>query len=282
MESNQIKAISGVQAVLEAERPGKDVVIIAGIHGNETCGMRAFDEILPTLTIDAGRVTFILGNPKAIELGVRFVDVNLNRLFKSDELITDTQKSSYEYARSRELMPLLAQADLVLDIHSSGTVGSTPFAICDRQRVTETRGLPFSVLSYGWDVLEPGGTDDFVTGSGGYGVCIECGFHEDAEAVERACTSIYAFLNMAGAIQYVPDSTTVTAQQEIEVLHIHKTNSDFTPSKFFGDFEPVSSGVVLGIDGEEEVIAPFDGVVIFVRTRQSPDEEAFILGRTSS
>ena len=282
MESNQIKAIWGVQAVLEGTMPGKDVVIIAGIHGNETCGMRAFDEILPTLTIDAGRVTFIFGNPRAIELGVRFVDVNLNRLFKSDELIPDAQKSSYEYARSRELMPLLAQADLVLDIHSSGTVGSTPFAICDRQRVTETRDLPFSVLSYGWDTLEPGGTDDFVTGSGGYGVCIECGFHDDAEAVERARTSIYAFLNMAGAIQSVPDSTAVTAQQEIEVLHIHKTNCNFTPNKFFGDFEPVSSGMVLGIDGEEEVIAPFDGVVIFVRTRQSSNEEAFILGRISS
>lgn len=279
MTTENIKKIPGVQMVLEGPLPGRDVLIIAGIHGNEPCGMRAFDEILPTLTIDAGRATFVLGNPKAIELGVRYVDQNLNRLFKPDAMLSDAQKLSYEYARSRELMPLLAEADMVLDIHSSGTVDSTPFAICDRTRIAETCALPFSLLSYGWDVLEPGGTDDFVTGNGGYGVCIECGYHDDVEAVARARTSIYAFLNLAGAIQHVPDCTTVSAQHEIEVLHIHKTNCNFVPNKFFSDFEPVSSGMVIGTDGEDEVKAPFDGVVIFVRSRQSSGEEAFILGR---
>lgn len=282
MQTEQIRALPGVQAVLEGTVPGKDVVIIAGIHGNEPCGMRAFDEILPTLAIDAGRVTFMLGNPKAIERGVRFIDANLNRLFKPDELIPDTQKSSYEYARSRELMPLLAQADFVLDIHSSGTVGSTPFAICDRQRVSETRILPFPILSYGWDTLEPGGTDDFVTGRGGFGVCVECGYHEDAEAVVRAQASIFAFLAMSGALQLSSESDSGVAQQEIEVLRIHKTATNFTPSRFFSDFEKVSSGMLLGRDGEEEITAPFDGVVIFVRTRLAPGEEAFILGRIVS
>jgi len=282
MQTEQIRALPGVQAVLEGIRSGNDVVIIAGVHGNETCGIRAFEEILPTLAIDAGRVTFVLGNPKAIERGVRFIDANLNRLFKSDESISDTQKSSYEYARSRELMPLLAQADFVLDVHSSGTVGSTPFAICDKRRVTETRDLPFPILSYGWDTLEPGGTDDFVTGRGGYGVCVECGYHDDAEAIVRARVSMYAFLALSGAIQNPPGGGQGYAQQEIEVLHIHKTATNFTPTRFFSDFERVSSGLLLGRDGEAEITAPFDGVVVFVRTRQAPGEEAFIFGRIAS
>lgn len=279
MTTEEIRAIPGVQAVLEGTEPGKDIVIVAGIHGNETCGIRAFEQVLPSLSIECGRVTFVLGNLKAIESGMRFVEQNLNRLFKADELLTDAQKSSYEYARSRELLPLLVIADAVLDIHSSGTVGSTPFAICDRSRISDTDFLPFSIVSYGWDALEPGGTDDFVTSQGGVGFCIECGYHEDPEAVGRAVDSIYAFLGIFGAASEVPTVQLPASRRHIEVTRIHKTRENFVSLRHFADFEAVTKGMVIGTDGTEDIAVPSDGVVIFVRERMNPGEEAFIFGR---
>jgi succinylglutamate desuccinylase len=57
--------------IKKAKKPGKTLAIFAGIHGNESVGVRAFDTLLPKLTIEAGTVYFVYGNPKAIKQGVQ-------------------------------------------------------------------------------------------------------------------------------------------------------------------------------------------------------------------
>jgi succinylglutamate desuccinylase len=63
-------------------------VISAGIHGDETAPIELLGALLARL--EAGLVPLgapllvILGNPEAIRRGVRFVDTNLNRLFRPD------------------------------------------------------------------------------------------------------------------------------------------------------------------------------------------------------
>ncbi len=59
---------------------GPTSIILAGVHGNEVCGVEALEEILPNLEIEKGTVLFGYGNPRAIELSQRFVDVNLNKI----------------------------------------------------------------------------------------------------------------------------------------------------------------------------------------------------------
>lgn len=279
MNTESIRAIPGVLAVLEGAKPGAEVVIVAGVHGNEPCGAVAMQSVIPQVEIKKGRVTFVLGNLKALDSGVRFVEQNLNRLFRPDEGLSDAQRNSYEYRRSRELMPLFKQADYLLDIHSSGTRDTTPFVICDRNGVELASRLPFPLISYGWDVLEPGGTDDFVTASGGVGICIECGHHDDPLAAGRAKESILKLLEIAGLIDVTSNPEATQLQKHVEVMTIHKTKTDFTPARYFYDFEPVQSGMPLGTDGSEEIVAPYDAVVIFSRKRENPNEEAFILGR---
>lgn len=278
MTTDSIRAVSGVIDVFEGARPGNDLVVIAGVHGNETCGIEAVRQLLPTLTIDAGRVTFLLGNPRAAEAGVRFVEQNLNRLFRPDSELSDTQKASYEYRRSRELMPLLESADAVLDIHSSGTKDTQPFVICDRTVTYETaRSLDFRIISYGWETIEPGGTNDFVLQNGKIGIGIECGYHEDPDAVGLALEAINRFLARMGAV-HAPVADKAGEQRVIRASGIHKTVTDFSPVRIFADFEPVDEGVIIGTDGNAPVLMPHDGVVIFVRNRTGSGEEACIYG----
>ena len=63
----------------------ESVIVSAGIHGNETAPIEVLnalvDELLEGQWQLACPVLLILGNPLAIDLGKRFMHVNLNRLF---------------------------------------------------------------------------------------------------------------------------------------------------------------------------------------------------------
>ncbi len=63
----------------------KDIVLSSAIHGNETAPIEICAQFIQQIILGefalAERVLFIFGNPAAINLGERFVEENLNRLF---------------------------------------------------------------------------------------------------------------------------------------------------------------------------------------------------------
>lgn len=64
---------------------GKDIVLSSAIHGNETAPIEICDRLIKRIIAGAlkikQRVLFIFGNPASINIGERFVEENLNRLF---------------------------------------------------------------------------------------------------------------------------------------------------------------------------------------------------------
>jgi len=63
----------------------KTMVLSAGIHGNETAPIELLSRIISDLFAEhlklAVRVLFVLGNPKAIRQGVRYLENDMNRMF---------------------------------------------------------------------------------------------------------------------------------------------------------------------------------------------------------
>ncbi|WP_110667361.1 succinylglutamate desuccinylase [Salinicola halophilus] len=103
----------------------RPVVISAGIHGNETAPIELVGELLAAL--EAGRLTLgapllmILGNVPAIRAGTRFIETNLNRLFRRD-----LDARGDEPDRARELMQAVddfvaahQEHPLHLDLHTA-------------------------------------------------------------------------------------------------------------------------------------------------------------------
>src|SRR3989344_287896 len=86
-------------------KPGNTLVVLAGIHGNEICGVKAFDSMINNLTIESGKVYFIYANLEAIKQNKRFIDYNLNRLFKRK--IPKEAFGSLEAKTAKEIMPYL-------------------------------------------------------------------------------------------------------------------------------------------------------------------------------
>ncbi|WP_440875410.1 succinylglutamate desuccinylase [Thalassotalea sp. PLHSN55] len=63
----------------------KDIVLSSAVHGNETAPIEICQDLIQQIILGqlmlTERVLFLFGNPEAINIGQRFVEENLNRLF---------------------------------------------------------------------------------------------------------------------------------------------------------------------------------------------------------
>ena len=106
--------------------PIKRVAIVGGTHGNELTGIylvKKFDRAPQSI----GRSTFetiaLLANPKASEIGRRYVDIDLNRCFRQQDL-QNPRLSTYEAQRAKEIYHIFTskttpQQNLIIDLHST-------------------------------------------------------------------------------------------------------------------------------------------------------------------
>ncbi|MDQ3014847.1 MAG: succinylglutamate desuccinylase/aspartoacylase family protein [bacterium] len=268
--------VEGIYTV-SGDLPGKTVTVMGGVHGDEPCGIVAIKSLISTFKPQQGKIHFIIANLRAIEQNKRETEMNLNRAFRPSELLNPGQENSYERLRALELMPYLDESEALLDIHSSMTVGSIPFIICEPHSFDIASRLPFTIISNGWDVIHPGGTDYYINKKGGKGICIECGYHLDEIAPTIAKNSILIFLDLMGLTNgAMPDQT--LGQKKIYAHYVYHSKESFRLAKKFGDFEEISQVTLIGTDDNTQVVAHEDGVVIFARERPGPDE-AFVLAR---
>lgn len=267
-------------SIITGPMPGPASMVLVGVHGNETCGIEALQSILPNLVLQKGKVFFGYGNPQAIAAGKRFVGANLNRMYKNDSLFSAEEKMSYEYGRAQFLKTYFDQVDALLDVHASFTPESQPFAICEQNSRGIVEYLPVNRVVAGFNEIEPGGTDYYMNTRGKVGICVECGYLGDPKAVEVAQASILNFLKARGHL-----TNDIVPQEQVHIrmdrLYITKT-AQFTLAKDFADFESVSQGQRIGIDGAEEVLAEKDGIILLARNRNQIGDEAFLFGAKES
>jgi len=261
---------------VKGRESGPASMILAGVHGNEKCGVKALQNLLPSLQITRGTVFIGYGNPLAIERGVRFLDSNLNRMFKPSELLSEKDRASYEYDRAKFLKTYLARSGALLDVHASLAPNSRPFVICESNAQGIVEYLPADLVVSGCDQVEPGGADYYMNSIGKIGICIECGYAAAAQSIRTAAESILSFLQARGHIE---NRQIARKQSYIKVRGIYITKTDsFILSKPFADFEEISAGQLIGIDGEEEVRAERDSLIFFARNRGRAGDEAFLVG----
>jgi len=260
---------------IDSGRPGKTVAVFGGVHGNERVGIDAVRDAAAHMKLQRGIAYFVEANPRAIAQNVRFVEKNLNRCF-----LADNAGTSYEDGRARELMELLKGCDALLDIHASNSRSAVPFIICDgAEALPLARTLDFGIVTDGWDALEPGATDGYMHGLGKLSLGIECGSVFDGDAqTHRASSSIVRFLAYLDLIDAGPFPATL-GQKHIHMFSCHIADVDFSPSREFADFEPIRKGDLIGTDGGRNIYAPEDSLAVFVRRRENPGQEAFLLGR---
>lgn len=256
--------------------PGPTSVILAGVHGDERCGVEAFAILLPSLRIERGTVIFVYGNPRAIEKNVRETEQNLNRMFKPDTFLSKKEKASYEYGRAQVLKTYLDRADVLLDVHSSATPGSTPFLIAEGNARPITEKLPIDLVVSGFDDTQPGGTDYYMNKEGKIGICAECGDLNDPASTNSAVQIILSFLSVVG---HMEGKVTTQAQTRLRVSHLYYARTEsFVLTREYSDFEKLSPNTSIGIDGDKTVCTDQECFILFAENSTEIGKEVFLLG----
>lgn len=255
-------------------KPGKSIVILAGVHGNETCGIKAFDKMIPELKIQSGKVIFIYANLEAIKQNKRFIDKNLNRCFFKQQPIEIAE--SLEGKTAKEIMPYLDSADLILDLHASFIKGSIHFVICDEKQLCNTKIFDSEIVTYNWDSFEAGSTDYYMNLQNKPAFCFECGYLNNEKSTKIARNAINNFLIFSGNIK--GKLFTKENQRYIKIKLLYKNKEDtFKKVKNFKDFEKFNKNTIIGYVGEKPILAEKNDIILFLKNADKLNEECFLI-----
>lgn len=285
--------------------PGPALIVLGAVHGNETCGAHAIARVIDALhqgriRLRRGRLTLLpVANPLAFAQGTREGERNLNRRF-----VPRAQPQDYEDRLTRQLAPLLAAHDALLDLHSFHTPGA-PFAMVGPldndgprepfaragEEMALARALGVDQVVQGWLQVydraaqargqapddEGIGTNEYMRSQGGYAVTIECGQHQDPAAVAVAERAIHGALAQLGLADVpAPPASTGPAARLKDVV-LRESEGDRL-ARDWRSFDPVRAGqpVAWRADGRP-VPAPFDGCVLFPFPEAGVGRELFYL-----
>ena len=297
--------------VFTAPQTGPHLIVLGAVHGNEICGSLAIRRILDEidagkLRIQRGRVTFVpIANPLAWALQKREGERNLNRCLQP----TDTPLQ-YEDHVANWLCPLLAQHEVLLDLHSFHTPGQ-PFVMLGPDNndgpleafsyATEERALAHCLgigrFVDGWlDTYASGvarrgdsnpaygvGTTEYMRSVGGYGLTVECGQHDDPAAVEVAERCIRATLGHLGISDRVPleSITDVEHVRMRDVVDKRFDNDTFVRN--WESFDRLKKGEPIGIHADGSVaLADRDGYILFPNPGARRGKEWYYVAETIS
>ena len=266
---------------------GKRLLVLGAVHGNETAGTQGIWRVLSELDAGAlsvvrGSVTFVpITNPLAYERQQRNGDRNLNR-----NLSPTDAPLEFEDHIANWLCPLMAQHDVLLDLHSFQAIGK-PFVMVGPENNTGPLE-PFSqakeeealALRLGIDRFVDGwlstyargvasrrerlgatmtrqqlldadprygvGTTEYMRSTGGYALTLECGQHDDPAGPDVAYRAILNTLAHLGLI----DQADPQPAAAIEALRIYevidKTHIDDAFCRAWSSFDPLKAGDLIG------------------------------------
>ncbi|HEY1057554.1 MAG TPA: succinylglutamate desuccinylase/aspartoacylase family protein [Limnobacter sp.] len=279
----QFKSVS-----FTALKPGPKLIVLGAVHGNEVSGTRAILRMIREFErgdrlLLAGQVTFVpVTNPLAYNRQQRNGDRNLNR-----NLTPTTTPADFEDHVANWLCPLLAQHEVLLDIHSFQK-GDQPFALFGpadnggplqpfrHARAERDLALRLGVSRFvdGWletyangvanrvayikahglsgqglntDPRYGMGTTECMRASGGYAVTLECGQHDDPQGPAVAYTAIENTLVHLGLIAGQVPQPVRDYQHLTLVEVIDKRHADDQFCRSWSSFDRISKGELIGL-----------------------------------
>ncbi len=281
--------------LIRGKNPGPCIGIMAVIHGDEPAGLAGLSflrEYYSQHQLETGQLYLIMGNIKAQARNSRCVEDDINRIMLPDDdpTLCNINKKSADYLRSREIMPILAKLDFLLDLHNT-TRPSPPFSVTlggNSRQQSLAANLPVAYAASGFEKGITGTTIDWVNSHGGIGITVECGYQRDPEIGETAIACSKYFLGNIGISNFAPYTGKPAPKVEVITHELINEKSTFDYVRDFHNFDPVQPGELIARDAAKEYYAPDlkNLVIIFpvsVKTiREGSNTSAYFLGQIVS
>lgn len=238
----------------DSGKPGLTVCISGGVHGNETCGVKAITRLEAKLLSEekllSGRVLTLIANQEAIRLKKRFVDFDLNRAFGNPNAI------GHEFNLAKNIIPHLQGIDYLLDLHST-SAPTKPFCagILTKDHLEVFKMTGIDIYTHGWE-LHRGYSMliDEVNRVGGIGVIAECGETDDEitnYVAYQTAINLLENLNLFSTSEFQLNTKNHTI---LKIKHIVKAKSDnFFFVRDFKNLEQVNKNEVIAYDEQESI-----------------------------
>jgi predicted deacylase len=273
----------------DSGKQGPHVLITTAVHGNEPCGVIAADWFFkqaerPTL----GKLSIAIMNVKAYLAfdpknanRTRWVDEDFNRLWGPGVLQDSSRKKSYEFLRANEVLPIVADADLLLDIHSmqKPCVPLMMAGMIDKGReLAKSVGMNMSTITdsghaEGMRMRDFGEFSD--PKSKKNSLLVECGQHWEQSSADIAIETLIRFVKHSGIMKsdfgndYLNNSKNKEQMRFFKVgIGILIKTSEFVFAKDWQGFDHLSKGTLIGHDGKEPIIAPYEPTVLIMPTKR--------------
>lgn len=273
--------------VFDSGISGPKLLILGAVHGNEIAGPNAIFKIIDDIqsykiNLKSGRITVVpICNLKAYEKNVRQIDENLNRVIKYHE-----NPVTYEQHLANELAPVIAENDILLDLHSTHSKGDMPFVFCDyptpeNLKMIDALGVDYVLL--GWPQIYAGTEiSDYSTERWAHdcqkgGITLECGYHKEPEATDVAYEAIINIMKQYDMIEgQMPQAHPKTAIRLTE--YIVKTKKGRLCQSYKHLDAVVQGQKIAEYEDGEILIAPQDGYILLPNANADIGAEWYYLG----
>lgn len=302
-----IQGTERIRWSVQGDQEGPVMVVFAGIHGNETAGVHAIDSVASGL-IDSkvdlnGTVYAVTGNMRALELGVRYVDTDLNRLWengfdRSQYSTSGTADHTVEYKESLEIKRAVewildkhrekASRFIFVDLHTTSSE-SCAFILINDTLANRQLARKFPVPQIlGFEENIRGTLLSYINNIGHLSLGFEAGAHTNEASIERS----KAFLRLALhwlEIRRLSDDEINLYEHQLDIhpdvpdsyyeVSYHKIVDD--PTKFemkrgFQNFDRIKKGMPLAKENGELIEAPVSGR-IFMPLYQKKGHDGFLI-----
>lgn len=274
----------------KGKKPGKHLLILGGVHGNEVCGQRALSALKDeldsgSLHIEKGTLTIVpYANPWACASFKRYMEKNLNRVIGHHK-----NPEAYEERLGKQIAGLIDTADVLVDMHSISSHCPAPFVFNDfpspeNDKLCQVVGGHFIVKNWHEMFSEHpehdfNSTQLYAEKSGIPGCLIECGQHDDDSAIDVAARAARNAMKLYGLIPGEPVIPEFKGDIIARKAFIKEAEGRMTSTDWH-HLKPVEKGTVIAeYSTGEKLAVPDNGYLLLPAHHAGIGDEWFYFGQ---
>ena len=296
-------------AAIKGQKTSPTIVFIGGIHGNEKAGIKALEKVLQKIDNENikiyGNFFALRGNITALELGVRYTDVDLNRIWTLQNIRDiSRQDLANKYADIAELKKLHTIITEIfnsckgpfyfIDLHTT-SADTIPFITISDSLNNRKFAKHFSVpVILGIEEYLDGPLLTYINEFGHVALGFEGGQHYSQRAVDNCEAFIWLSLKTAGCLKkkQIEDygkykkllSINPGEQHFYEIDYRYAINKDetYVMHNGFSNFQNIEKGELLGFSNTKEIHANMGGKIFMPLYQKQGEDGFFIITRISA
>lgn len=286
---------------INGDSEGPLMIYLAGIHGNESHGITALQNVFNSLQERNenyhGRAIALRGNLSAIAQNTRYIDFDLNRIWDKHHFETVDKLNVSEYKDLKEIKEII-NAEIaawngkvyLIDLHTT-SAPTIPFMVTQYENndhaFIQKMKVPFIT---GLSGFLDGTILAWICKQGHCGLAFEAGQHMSKHSIIKHEAFVYLSMFHSGFytdqhkselkwLRSVLDDELKPQHQHFELVERYHIDVDeeFKMAEGFTNFQKIYKGEVLASNRHGDIISHTDGNIFMPLYQEQGDDGYFII-----